>query len=74
MLQILSPAMSRWMGYVEKKKQLVRAADKALLRWQHMCLAPVCARWEEHWREENRMRRAAETVIRQENIAGAGLQ
>jgi hypothetical protein len=30
----MSPAMSRWMGYVEKKKRLVRAADK--VRWQHM--------------------------------------
>jgi hypothetical protein len=28
-LQSMSPAMSRWMGYVEKKKRLVRAADKA---------------------------------------------
>jgi hypothetical protein len=51
---MLSLAMSRWMGCVEKKKQLVRVADKALLRWQHMCLAPVWARWEEHWREEKR--------------------
>jgi hypothetical protein len=38
-----SPAMSKWMGYVEKKKRLVRAADKVLLRLKHRCLATAWA-------------------------------
>ena len=60
----MNSAMSRWIGYVEEKKGLVRAADKVLLRWQHMCLAPAFVAWEERITQQARARRICQRAIR----------
>jgi hypothetical protein len=57
-----------WQCKHSETKRLARASDKVLLRWQHMCLMPAWARWEEKWLDEKRMRRAAQTVLRRQNM------
>jgi trimeric autotransporter adhesin len=60
------------MGWSEHAARQRRVALAAVYRMQRMQLwaafarhvAPAWARWEEQWREEKRMRRATETVIR----------
>jgi hypothetical protein len=70
----LGKTMSRWMGYVEKNKRLVRAADKDLLRLQHRCLATAWARWEEQAErlfQEEEAREAEDAAKRKEAAAEA---
>ena len=55
---------------MEEEKRMRRAAEKIILRWMHLALAPAMAGWQEHCKQKKRLQRAAfKIVLRWQHMA-----